>query len=201
MESNYRLINLINLSDDMQLYHPKSTQSIYSLSDPALNYMTDFAVIEPLTIYAAEPVDIALNTMKSKCVRLLFVLDSSNLLKGIVTAKDLVGRKTLSYMTKMKLTSRAEVTVESVMHRNDELYGMMLDSIENARIGDVVRTLHGHDFQHILIFQSEGKTTKIRGIISITEIASKLNHTVTTAIDDSTFKKLANVLFKNDFLA
>lgn len=140
---------------------------------PALEVMTDFAVVDAVRVRANVPIDAALEQMKSAGVRLLFVLGPGDELLGVVTSQDIEGEKPVRFQREIGIT-RAEVLVRDIMTPHDNLEVLLLDEVRHARVGDIVATLKRMGRQHAMVVESVGEGTRLRGLFSTSRISRQL---------------------------
>ncbi len=167
----------IRLSDICEVEHMLSpevdTQKI-TLRSPALEVMTDFSLVSPVTVADSVQVDDALERMKRQHVRMLFVTTDAGKLQGVITARDILGSKVMVYMTSHGI-GRDEVTVGNIMLDKLHIRSLTFEQIQLARIGDIMLTLKSSGDQHVLVVdQGELGIKRIRGIISASDISRQL---------------------------
>lgn len=151
--------------------------------DPALALMTDLRVVEPRLVRDDVQIDAALQHMREQGVRLLFVVDASHRLAGVVTSYDIQGEKPIRHLQSRDCTlrtcSRADVLVRHVMEPLSELRVVDLDDVRNARVCDVEAALLAEGRTHLPVIErlAEGRMS-IRGLFSATELARRLGRGV-----------------------
>ncbi|MBI1733161.1 MAG: CBS domain-containing protein [Gammaproteobacteria bacterium] len=140
---------------------------------PALEVMTDFAVVDAVRISANVPIDTALEQMKNAGVRLLFVMNPGDELLGVVTSRDIEGEKPMRMQRELGVT-RAEVLVRDIMTPRDNLHVLLLEDVRRARVGDIVVTLKRMGRQHAMVVEKTGGRTSVRGLFSTSRIGRQL---------------------------
>ncbi|MEH6578043.1 MAG: CBS domain-containing protein [Amphritea sp.] len=167
----------IRLNDICEVEHmlsPDVSSYNTTLRSSAVEVMTDFSVITPVTVAENVQIDDALERMKRQHVRMLFVTTDVGKLLGVITARDILGSKVMVYMTGHGI-DRSEVTVRNIMLDKLHLRSLTFEQIELAKIGDVMLTLKTSGDQHVLVVdQGEAGIKRIRGIISASDISRKL---------------------------
>lgn len=151
-----------------------SNKDRFSLADPALSIMTDFSRIKPFSITTTATIDEINDKMIACGVRLLFVVDGSEFLLGLVTYNDIVGGKPVRYLQEHG-GSRNEILARDIMMPLDRLEALQYDNILNARIGDIVETMKSVGRQHILVVSNQADDTQsITGMFSSTHLEKQL---------------------------
>lgn len=148
---------------------------------PALDVMTDFERIHPVTIGADASLFAANEAMIAQRVRLLFVTDDDGLLLGIVTTQDTLGERPMQLRHQGKGTV-FDLRVSDLMHPLTELQVLDLADVRHANVGDLVATLKRLGRQHVLVGTRSGPdtTTRICGLFSTTQIGRQLGTEVQT---------------------
>ena len=147
-----------------------------TLTDPALNVMTDFTKTAVFSIGLDEPVDQALLYMKTAGVRLLFVLGNDGGLTGLVTSLDIMGEKPMLYLQsidcKHMTCARSDVLVKHVMTPVSSWEVIDYTDIENSQISQIVAAFKAAGRRHLVVVgRSENCPESIvRGIFSASRI-------------------------------
>jgi CBS-domain-containing membrane protein len=146
-----------------------------SADSPAVEVMTDLRRIAAVTIASDTLIDDANQAMIAHGVRALIVVDDQRRVIGIVTSTDILGEKPMQ-LTHERGVRHAEILVRDVMTPADSLEVIDLNSVLNARVGDVLATLKRSGRQHALaVDQAAGGRQMVRGIFSATQIARQLD--------------------------
>lgn len=155
---------------------PKPVVDWVRLDNPAMDVMTDFRLVKPKTTEADVLIDDALEQMKEKGVRLLLVIDESDEIIGVITAKDIQGERPIKIIQETK-TSRSELRVEDIMTPQSEIHVLNMMSVEEAQVGHIVRTLHDLKQQHVLVVELDEKSggQKVRGLFSTSQITKQMH--------------------------
>jgi CBS domain-containing protein len=147
-------------------------------NSPAIDVMTDLSRVSAATIAVGASVDEARQTMITRGVRALFVVDDARAVLGIITANDLLGERPIQ-IAQARGVSHAGVLVSEVMTSADLLEAMELKDVQQVRVGDIVETLKQSGRQHALVIETgsadpTSPTLTVRGIFSLTQIARQL---------------------------
>lgn len=152
-----------------KLASPKNSTGI-SLDTPALEFFTDFSLVEPLVIESSVKAVQAREMMIKTHVRLQFVVDDADEFIGIISSDDLAERRIVQEVAYGY--PRQEVTVADLMIPKSELMAMSIDEVTKATVGDIVSLLKDHRQQHCLVVDRQ--THQVRGIFSSSDISRKL---------------------------
>jgi CBS-domain-containing membrane protein len=142
-----------------------------TLDDPAFSVMTDLREVSAATTAPDESIGQAHAQMIRRGVRLLFVLDQSKVVTGIITATDLLGEKPVRFM-QSRGVSHAEIQVADLMTPASMLEALPLLDVAQMRVGHIVATLKAVGRQHLIVGEDGGQ--RIRGLFSATQIARQL---------------------------
>ena len=142
-----------------------------TLDDPAFSVMTDLRVVSAATITPHERIGEAHAVMIRRGVRLLFVLDASAVVVGVITATDLLGEKPVRFMQSHGVAN-AEILVEDIMTPAAMLEAIPLEDVAQMRVGHVVATLKAVQRQHLMVAEDGGR--RVRGLFSASQIARQL---------------------------
>lgn len=175
MSIDYPALSYISLQSETAYVHPPEPPELVRLDSPALDVMTDFQFVRPITIRPDVPIDAALQKMKSEGIRLLLVIDDRQRIIGTVTAKIMLGEEPIKIVQEKRIP-RSEITVEMVMIPQPEVPVLNMLNVRNARVGHVVKTLQKLDRKHILVVELEEKTKEQRvcGMFSTSQIGRQL---------------------------
>lgn len=179
MRHDFAALSHIQLAPQSTFEHPPELPELVHLNSPAIDVMTDFRYVRPVTVDAAEPIDEALERMRSAGVRLLLVTDEQHHIIGLVTAKDIQGEKPIKLVEEARIP-RSEIRVETIMTPQSAIIGLNMVSVRNAMVGHVLETLRQLERQHILVLEVDetSKTQKVRGLFSSSQIARQLGKDV-----------------------
>lgn len=150
-------------------YSPNPVQ----ITSSAMEVMTDLRFVPAATTQVEISVLAATQKMIARGVRLLLVVDAEDDLVGLITARDLDGRR-IKAATDSTGLSLEDLKVGDIMTREIEV--MPLQAVLHARVGNIVETLKHSGRQHALVVDQEPFTDKsmIRGIFSASQIGRQL---------------------------
>lgn len=146
---------------------------------PAIAAMTDFRSVPLITIDAEVSIDRALEKMKTAGVRLLFVLDDVYEIIGLITAKDILGERPITFTQQTRIP-HSDITVAAIMTPQRDIEVLDVVSVQKAMVGDIVATLRALRRQHALVAKIDEKTqkTSVIGMFSASQISKLLGEDV-----------------------
>ncbi len=144
-----------------------------TLDSRALSIMTDFAVVPAATAAPDTAVDEANRVMIGRGVRSLIVVDAAGVVAGFVTATDILGERPFQASLASGVP-RAQVPIREIMTPAAQIEVLPIEALLDARIGHVVATLQRAGRQHALVVESGAAGDVVRGVFSLTQIASEL---------------------------
>jgi len=198
MLDKYKDLNLVSI-DATRIYccsAEDSEPASISLDSPALSVMTDLKQRPAVTISPTQSIDSALELMNSARVRMLIVADDTGHVFGILKASEILGG-TPTRIAHDDAIPRADIQVSRLMLPVANLHALTLDEVASARIGDVVLTLSHLGEPDILITQSSGDETQIRGILSVSEISKELGLNFDVSSRAHTFAELERAIINS----
>lgn len=174
--AGFRLLSLSTLKPHTGYSKPYffSPNPVKAISS-ALEVMTDLRFVPAATVNGTLDIGTATQKMIARGVRSLLVVDEAEDVTGLVTARDLMGSRSLGIMTASNLEP-GDVRVHHVMTPADHIEVIPLDDVLHARVGDIIETLKHSGRQHAMVIEEDtfsGKAT-IRGIFSASQIARQL---------------------------
>ena len=175
MGIRFTTLSHIGLAPGTRVAHPPELPRLVHLDSPALDVMTDFRVVHPVTTAPYVTIDEALETMKVKGVRLLLVTDDTDAVVGIITAKDIQGEKPIKLAQESRIT-HSDIKVEAIMTPQSQIEVLNLLSVRNVQVGTIVATLQALARQHALVVEvdPETKAQTVRGVFSTSQISKQL---------------------------
>lgn len=146
------------------------------LDDPATAVMLDFTHTPPHIISPNKSMDEALNEMKATGAHLLLAVGPNGHLKGIISSEDILGEKPITLIQEKRI-SRDKIKVEMLMRPAENIFALNIETIVDARVGHIVKTLTEHNRQYALVVSNSKNSDKtmIRGLFTLSQI-SKLLH-------------------------
>lgn len=163
-------LHFYHVSSVDELAQPQETNQI-TLDSPALTFLTDFSVTEPLMIDSSASAIEAKELMQKTHVRLQMVVDENNHFVGVVSADDLIDRKLV--MKVSEGNPRNEIPITEMMKPKESLMALDIEELSRANIRDVINALRDSGQQHALVISRDNH--KIRGIFSASDISRKLH--------------------------
>lgn len=192
MDRQYRSLPIHELGADAGFRRPMQPQAArVTLESRALDVMTDFLRTGPATIRPQAPLEGANQYMISRGVRLLLVVDESDVVLGVVTAADIQGEKAVRVSIERGL-KRQELSVSDIMTPANRAEVLALADIEGSRVGHVLETLRNLGRQHALVVDFDVipsdslidppvRRTMVRGVFSISQLARQLGVSLPSA--------------------
>lgn len=149
--------------------------NLVGADSPAIEAMTDFSRVNVVSINPEALIDEANSRMISRGIRLLMVLDKSERVLGLITARDILGEKPLQ-VVQAKGCRRDEVSVKDLMVGLDSIDTLNLTDVMNVRVVDILNALKSLGRQHILVEDVEPASglPRVRGLFSATHIGRLL---------------------------
>jgi CBS domain-containing protein len=183
MKADFAALSHIRLQPGTTYEHPPRLPEIVHLDSPAVEVMTDFRFVEPVTVKPDAVIDEALELMKRAGVRLLLVTNAAHEIIGLVTAPDIMGERPIKFVQETRVP-RSQVNVGHIMTPQSEITGLNMLSVRNARVGHIVETLRQLERQHALVFEVDGatKAQRVRGMFSTSQIGRQLGVDLTQEV-------------------
>jgi CBS-domain-containing membrane protein len=122
--------------------------------------------------------------MLSRGVRLLLVVDESDVVLGVVTSTDVLGERALRAALELGVP-RSELKVSDIMTPARQMEVLALADVEGARVGHVLETFARVGRQHVLVVDTDVlpakslidqplRRTMVRGILSLSQLARQV---------------------------
>ena len=145
-----------------------------TLDSPAVDVMTDLALVAAVTIEASASLVTANEYMIARGVRSLFVTAPNGRVLGLITAADLLGERPVRE-SHARGVGRNDLQVTDVMTPIHAVAAMKLEDVRAAKVGHIVASLTQAGRQHGLVAEIRGPSeVSIRGIFSASQIARQL---------------------------
>ncbi|MDO6593537.1 CBS domain-containing protein [Neptuniibacter sp. 1_MG-2023] len=187
---NYNELNTVFLEASDLVMRPEELTE-YTLETPAITILTDFSHVQPLSMELDVSIDDARHMMRKVHVRSVLVIDSDENFKGFLTLADLESRSALSVATTAGI-KRQDISIRDVMTPRAQLKAIPLSEIQSAKIGNLLQTLKHEGTPHILVVDTSNHS--IRGVISSSDIARRLNISVDISKRVSSFQEVVGLL-------
>jgi len=185
MEREYKPLPILELGENAGYRRPMQPQPArVTRESRALEVMTDLTRTSPATIRPQAPVEGANHYMLSRGVRLLLVVDESDVVLGVVTSTDVLGERALRAALELGVP-RGELKVSDIMTSARQVEVIAFAEVEGARVGHVLETFARTRRQHALVVDIEVLPAQslidkplqrpmVRGILSLSQIARQL---------------------------
>ena len=168
-----------------------SSPNLVKVTSSALEVMTDLHFIPAATVLGELDLESASQKMIARGVRSLLVVDSSQDVLGIITARDVMGDRPSLAMAERRVVF-SEIRVCDVMTPAALVEVLPLDDVLHAHVGDVIETLKHSGRQHALVVEMDPIVHRpmIRGIFSASQVARQLGIALQTHELSQTFAEI-----------
>jgi CBS-domain-containing membrane protein len=171
-----------------------NTYAPVSLSAPAIEVMTDFRTVAPVTIGADASLAQATNAMISRGVRLLFVVNDEGRIIGLITARDTTGERPIKLVGE-RGGKYSDLRVADVMTKHEDIEALPLAEVLGSKVGNILRSLERLGRQHAIVVETDsGGDEVVRGIFSATNIGRRLGVPIQTFEVAKTFAQIKAAL-------
>lgn len=176
-----------------------STFTLVRADSPAMCVMTDFKQVSVATIAPEATLAQANQTMISRGVRLLLVIDRNDEVLGLITSRDTSGEKPIQ-MVQERGGKFTDLLVSDLMCPRERIDLIDTHDVLAAKVGDIVATLKALKRQHAMVGERDPVTgqTHIRGVFSATQIGRQLGAAIQTFNVESTFSEIESYLAKDN---
>ena len=196
MEAPFSALHFHALPGDSRFFKPhQELPDRVHESSPAIEVMTDLRQVMAQTVDPETTVDAALQLMINRGVRMLLVSDRSEIVKGLISSRDIQGERPMTVMEQKNLR-RDELTVRDLMTGHDSIDVLQLNDVLRARVGDIIATLKAVNRQHAMVADTDPDTGQpaIRGIFSLSQIGRQLGLNLDASHQAITFADLEQAL-------
>ncbi len=190
---NAHVLSVVTFPAGARLAQPQTDVRPTSRHAPAIEVMTDFLRVPPVTAQPEELVSEAEARMIRRGVRSVLVTHVNDELVGILTATDILGEKLVQVARDRGISAR-EVRVADLMTPASTMDALRLDEVMRATVADVIATLQHLGRQHALVVDSASDTPVVRGIFSSTQIARQLGEELPVHVKARTFAEIEAAL-------
>lgn len=176
-----------------------STFTLVRAESPALCVMTDLKQVSAATIGPNATLAQANQTMISRGVRLLLVVNRDDEVLGLITSRDTGGEKPIKLIQE-RGGKHSELLVSDLMCPRDDIDLIDAADVLRATVGDIVATLKSLHRQHALVGERDPVSgqIRIRGIFSATQIGRQLGAAIQTFDVTSTFSEIEGLLAQDN---
>ena len=166
-----------------------------TLDSPALDVMTDLTDVKAATTSPSTTLGQAEQIMILQGVRMLFVISDTPALQGLITSTDLHG-DTQMRLVQQRNVHYDELAVADVMTKLPELDAIDLDVMKHSSVSNVIATLRRHGRNHLLVVEraQAGYPSRVRGVISRTQIERQLGAPVPVTEVANSFAEVVRML-------
>lgn len=182
MFTDFHPINSSKLQKSTAIHQPvhKLPERV-SLTDPAIDVMTDLSKVAAVTIEELATIENAGRRMLQYGVRLLLVRDEHGFVAGLLTSTDLLGEKPMQFMQHSGMP-RKDVLVQHIMTPQAQIETLHMADVLHAKVGNVVATLKKTGRKHALVVDTAlpAQGHKVRGIFSASQIGKQLGIEIET---------------------
>jgi hypothetical protein len=178
-------------------FREPSTYARVSATSPAISVMTDLRQVTVATIRPGATLNEATQTMISRGVRLLLVVEPGDQVIGLITARDTQGERPIQLIHE-RGGRYDDLQVRDLMISLENIDLIDIKDVLRAEVGDIVATLKAWGRQHALVGETDTETGAplIRGIFSATQIGRQLGLPVQTFEVARTFADIQAALAK-----
>lgn len=154
-------------------FHQPNVHKPVVADSPAIEVMTDLQQVAVATTTIDASIAKATQTMISRGVRLLLVMDADGQLVGLITARDTMGERPIQYIRE-RGGKHSELTVRDCMTALADIDVITMKDVNAAKVGHIVTTLETAGRQHALVVDELDGEEMVRGIFSITQVGRQL---------------------------
>lgn len=148
------------------------------LDSPASEVMTDLTLVKPASISPHASLVHAEQSMAGMGVHMLFVVTEMPVIEGLITSTDLLGERPVQ-LTRQRGVPFESLAVADVMTAFDRLEALDLETLQSARVSNVVATLKELGRNHLLVVDSSpGIGMRVRGVISRSQVERQLGEKI-----------------------
>lgn len=176
-----------------------STFTLVRAESPAVSVMTDLKQVSAATIGPDATLAQATQTMISRGVRLLLVVNRDDEVLGLITARDTQGEKPIQ-LIQARGGKHSDLLVADLMCPRESIDLLDAADVLRATVGDIANTLKTLHRQHALVGERDAATgqVRIRGIFSATQIGRQLGAAIQTFDVGSTFTEIEGFLAQDN---
>jgi len=140
-----------------------------TVDSPAIEAMTDLRKVTALTVERTNTLSATRERMKKLGVRMLLVTGATGSVMGIITLTDLESGRAEKIASKTG-EEPSMLAVQDVMTLDGHIEVMTLESVENAKVGNILNSFYETGRRHALVLCSntESGSDEICGIFSLT---------------------------------
>lgn len=145
-----------------------------TLESPAMDSMTDLRRTAAVVVRAGDSVVHARERMRNRGVRMLFCVDITGRIEGLVTLNDMLGERPV-LAARQNGVPVSELLVRDIMTPRIQLEAFRAEDVLHARLGHVLASLRASGRHHALVVESHPDGSQaVRGVFSATQIERQL---------------------------
>lgn len=145
-----------------------------TLESPATDAMTDLRRTAAVMVRASDSIAHARERMRNRGVRMLFCVDITGRIEGLVTLNDMLGERPV-LAARQNAVPVSELLVRDIMTPRTRLEAFRVEDVLHARVGHVLSSLRGSGRQHALVVETlPDGSQAVRGVFSATQIERQL---------------------------
>lgn len=146
-----------------------------SVDHPALSLMIDFRDNPPPQLGPSETLTSALDKMRFAHTAFLLVTAEHGEVLGLLSRDDLETERPMQ-QAQLGQYRMSELTVADVMIPRHQVTALDVEDVSNARVGDVLLTLHELETPFALVTSRQARRQVMRGLFSAYLMAEKLEN-------------------------
>lgn len=177
MKNEITTIPLLAVEPGALLVRPDPDDAHVSEQDPAVDVMTDFSKVVPVTIDAHAGLHEALEKMKAHGIRLLLVTGENETVVGVITAYDIQSEKPTRYGHDNDIPVN-DIETGMIMTPIASTPALDYAAVKQALVRHVIETMKDLDRPHTLVIEDNNATQHIRGVFSTSRISKLLGRPV-----------------------
>jgi len=137
--------------------------------------MTDFTSKFAITVAPDRQIDAALADMVKLSVRAMLVVRAESVV-GLITSYDIEGPRAARFAERPQAKRREDITVGDIMTEWEDLPTVDWNTLQTARISDLLEIFAGVGVMHLLVVESDERGAEVvRGLISRSRIERQLH--------------------------
>ena len=180
-------------------YCQPASFTLVHADSPAIHVMTDLKQVSVATISPQATLAQASQTMISRSVRLLLVVDKEDKVVGLITARDTQGEKPIQ-LIQSRGGKFSDLLVSDLMCPRERIELLDVNEVLRAKVADIVETLKQSKRQHANVGERDAATGQVSicGIFSATQIGRQLGAAIQTFDVSSTFSEIEGLLAQDN---
>jgi len=173
-----KTLPLVKIKAGLPCVKPQHVSNPVTEDHPAIEVMTDFTIVSPVTIEPFFSLDLALDRMKTMGVRLLLVTDEHDYINGVLTSYDLQSEKPVRYVEETGISHR-DINVGMIMTPISDTPAVDLDYVRQSLVRHIINSIKELDRPHMLVVETVASgRQQIRGLFSTSQIGKVLGRKI-----------------------